>query len=533
MSMGIDGFVEVVADVVGGIAYGIGQTAVVVGTALGKSTIALAKMTARAATEVGSAIADSFREVAQIHKLMSEQRKKAREAYDKYTEEVKADEAKQKEYIEKLKNLINFDALSIGEEGRQKIDRQEGAKKIQVLNDVIDMQSQFERLRDLFFGLSEMGVELDCEYDFYAIKAEFAKKVNSGDFDFTALNEKIDLLFQAIRDFKTEDDKKDVVEFITAQIYKIENELDVPQLLCFSTELYEMLRVESEDAATSPEDALFEMERNIWQLAQLFFQIDYDFPEMGEVVALLNSVKTELLSDNSVATKLEWIETRYRCLMDTYRKICARDEEVIALKQRYNEAIALNYTLKEELSLELPVMDFHYATAERDIAALAAENEMLAQKLAEKQKQEYIRKTVREAMREMQFEYLCSQTKTTSSDQTVYEDIYHIENGNVVSVTFVNGRAYYSVSGVEIAGITASKKSIASSMEKMCSKSKELQDRLKSKGVIYTIDRRIEPREEYAHEIKLDNAPASVIERLRKAKLGKTQSPDSKEKKIG
>ena len=69
-------------------------------------------------------------------------------------------------------------------------------------------------------------------------------------------------------------------------------------------------------------------------------------------------------------------------------------------------------------------------------------------------------------------------------------------------------------------------------MEKMCSRSKELQDRLKSKGVSYTIDKRIEPNEEYAREIKLENASASVIERLRQEKQGKRQVATVKKKEI-
>ena len=532
MSVGIDGVVEVIADIVGGIAYGIGESAAVIGAAVGRGTVALAKMTAHAAEGIGSAFADSFREVAQMQKLMSEQRKKAEEAYEKYTETVKADEKKQKEFIEKLNSLINFEALGINDDGKKNINRLENAQKVQVLNEIVYMQNQCERLRDLFFGLSEMGVEFDCEYDFYAIKKEFIININDGNFDFGALNEKIDLLFKTIRDFQIAAENKDVVKFIAAQIYKIENELDRPQVLCFSTELYEMLRIERADGVVSPEDKLFEMENSVWQLAQLFFQIDYDFPEKNEILSLIASIKNELLSDHSVSTKLEWMETRYRCMMDTYKKICARDKEVIALKKRYNDAIALNYTLKEELALELPVMKFSYITAESDIAALAAENEKLVQELAEKQKQEYIRKTVRETMREMQFEFLCSQTKVTSSKQTVHEDVYHIENGNVVSVTFVNGRAYYSVSGVEIAGIPANNASVTKSMEKMCSRSKELQDRLKSKGVSYTIDKRIEPNEKYAREIKLENASASVIERLRQEKQGKRQVATVKKKEI-
>lgn len=533
MSVGIDGTVEVLADIVGGIAYGVGQAAAVIGVAVGKGAVALAKMTAHATAEVGSAFADSFREVAQLQKLMSEQNKKAKEAYKEYTEAVKAEENRQNEYIKRLNDLICFDALGIDDGGKEKINKQENAQKIKVLNEIIDMQNRFERLRDLFFGLSEMGVEFARENDFYAIKKAFAQSVNAGNFDFSVLNQKIDSLFQAIRDFQATAKNKDVVEFITTQIYKIENELDAPQLLCFSTELYEMLQIESEDDVASPEDELFEMEKNVWQLAQLFFQIDYDFPEKDEFISLLKAIKFELTTDHSVATKLQWCKDRYRCMMDTYKKICAREKEVIALKQRYNDAIALNYTLKEELGLELPVMDFRYKTAERDIAALTAENERLAQKLAEKQKQEYIRKAVRETMREMQFEYLCSQTKVTTSKQTVYEDIYHIENGNVVAVTFVNGRAYYSVSGVEIAGIPADKKSITRSMEKMCSSSKELQDRLKSKGVDYTIDRRIEPNEDYAHEIKLDNASASVTRRIREARQGRKPAASVKKKAIG
>lgn len=531
MSVGIDGAVEVIADVAGSIAYGIGSAAVAVGKAIGKGSIALAEMTARATKELGGAFAASFDEVAQLQKLRREQNEKEKKAYRDYLRAVEAERDKQAEFIRKLNGLVDYGALGIEKEGKEKIDRLDNARKIRVLNELTDMQGRFFRLRDLFFGLSEHGVESDIEYDFFEIKNEFANKVNGGDFDFGAIDERVEKLFDAIRGLKIADGNRGATEFVAAQFYKIENEWDTPQLLSFRTELYEMLRLEKEHAA-SDEDKLFDMENEVWQLAQLFDRIDHDFPEKREILDLIGSVKSELLSEHSAATKLSLVETRYRAMTDTYKKIRARDEEAIELKRRYNDAIALNYMLKKELGSELPVMDFRYETAESDISALSAENEALSRKLVEKQKHDYIRKTVRETMRELQFEYLCSQTKVTSSDRTVYEDVYHIDNGNVVSVTFVDGRAYYSVSGVRLAGIPEDKKSVKRSMEKMCAKSGELQERLAKKGVRYTIDRRIEPDEDYAREIELNDASASVIERLRREKLGKKQEKAVKRKTI-
>lgn len=536
MSSNINGSVEisddVIVGVVGVLAGGVAVAAVAVGAAL-MGAVALAKLAGRATQSIGESFKEVAEQTAQLEKLMAEQKRKEQEAFDRYSEEVKNNESKQKEFIAKLQSAINFKALDISEDGQKRIDRLDNAEKTQVLNGILDVQNQFDRLSELFYGLSELGLEVDCEFEFYSLKKEFAKSVSDGKYDFTELYKKIEALFLKIRGLQATADNKEAVEFVAKQFYKIDNILGKPQLMIFNSELYDMLCAEEKEGSVSQEEKLFEVEKNVLQLAQLFFQIDYNFPEKEEFLALLQSVKEELASADSVTTKLEWLKTRHRHMMDSYKKICARESKVLSLKQRYNEAIALNYLLKEELSMELPLMDFHYQTAEQDIASLTAENEALAQKLAERQKQNYIRKTVRETMREMQYEYLCSQKRVTSSNQTIFEDVYHIEDGNIVAVTFVDGKVNCSVSGVEIAGIPEDKESIVRSMKKVCSQSKELQERLAKKGISYSIDKRVEPSADNAREIKLTNASATTIERIRKEKLKRRPSATKKKKAIG
>ena len=122
-------------------------------------------------------------------------------------------------------------------------------------------------------------------------------------------------------------------------------------------------------------------------------------------------------------------------------------------------------------------------------------------------------------MKEMQFEYLCSQTAAIAGGETVETDVYHIENGNVVSVTFVKGRVCCSVSGVKIDGVAENKGSIVRTMKKFCSQSGQIRQKLRGKGVSLEFDEHIEPNERYAREISLKGASASATQIIRGAKL--------------
>ena len=527
MSAELDGIISFIGDLaVGAIAAtgalirGVGIGAARLGVAAYEGAVALTKMSIEAAKAVGSATADAFKEMHELQSIVTEEKRRQREAYDAYVNGLKADEKRRKQHIEKLEGMIAFESLGIEEAAKNKLRALADDEKIKVYNHLINLQSKFTDVGNIFFRLSDYGIESDSEYEFFKIKKQLAQNVNGGNYNFTETFTALDNLFSLLRALQNDVDNQDAVEFIAAQLFQIENEFDSPLLMNFYAELYDMLRM-PEEPSESAQDKLFAVEKEVLELVQLFRDFNYEFEEKEEFTNLLRSVKSIVISEDSAETKLKLVEMRYHRMIDIYKKVSARDSEILELKRLYNEAISLNYYLRESLSLPLPRLNFDYRTASAEIKRLSAENEELAKRTEEQNKREYIRKAIRETMKEMQFDYLCSETAATANNTAVSTDIYHIDNGNVVSVTLVNDRVCCSVSGVKLNGIPENKGAVVNSMHTFCSKRKAISQSLQSKGVAVEFDAPLEPDEKYAEEIALTDVSPSVIEKIRREKQGR------------
>lgn len=538
MSAELGGVVDLVAGiavgaaaVTGAVAKGVALGTVYLGKAAYHGAVALTKMSAQAAKAVGSTVAGAYNEMQELHKIVAEEKKRHREAYDAYVDSLEADEDRRKQYLKKLEGMVSFDALGIDKQSKNKLCKLADGEKIEIFNKLINLQGKFNDISNVFFGLADYGIEPECEYEFYIIKKKFAQNVKDGNYDFESIFEELEKLLSQIRNLQSGIDNAEAAKFITAQLFQIENELGSPILTEFNAELYQKLCM-PEKNAESAEEKLFAVEKDVLALVQLFSDFNYGFEECEEFSNLLNSVKGIITSEDSAETKLQLMDARYRRMIDIYKKVSMRHGEALELKRRYNEVISLNYNLREYLSMPLPQLDFEFKTASADISRIAAENAELAKLAAERQKSEYIRKFVRETMKEMQFEYICSQATERANGESIQTDVYHIEDGNVVSVTFVNGRVCCSVSGVKLAGIAENKGSVVSSMKKFCSKRGQIRQKLHDKGVSLEFDEHIEPNERYATEITLQNASAAATERIRGAKLKVRRPAGAKKKTI-
>lgn len=525
MSAELDGAIEFIGDLArgavaatGAAIRGVAAGVAFLGTAAFNGAAALAKMSVSAAKAVGETTAEAFKEMQELQKIVAEEKRRQREAYAEYVQSLEADKSRRNGYLKKLEGMVEYEALGIDGPAKDKISKLSERERIEVFNNLINLQSRFGDISNLFFRLSDFGVETECEYEFYKIKKQLEESVRDGNYNFDKIFGELDGLLSELRKLQTSAENAEVAEFIEAQLFQIENELGSPLLTEFCAELYEMLRLPKEESETDG-DRLFAVEKEVLRLAQLFSDFNYEFEEKAELKTLLSSIRAIVTSDDSAETKLKLLDRRYHRMSDVYQKVSVRHGEVLKLKERYNEAISVNYNLREYLSLALPQFAFDYRTAEAEIRRLNAENGELAKKAQEKQKREYVRKALRETMREMQFEYLCSQTAATASGEAVETDVFHIQDGNVVSVTLVKGRVCCSVSGVKLAGVAEDKGSVVNSMKKFCSKRRQLQEKLRERGVALEFDEEIEPDEIYAREITLKGASASATETIRKAKL--------------
>ncbi len=529
MSAELGGIVDVIGDVAGSTVDLLGAAIKGAASATFHGAAAIAKMSATAAQAVGETAVGAVKELCELNKIVCEEKKRQKDAYESYVKSVKRDEERRKQYLDKLERMVAFDALGIKEQNKKKLQLLSENEKIKVFNDLINIQSKFSEISNLFFGLSDRGVEADCEYEFYKIKKQFAENVNKGVYVFDGIFKNLENLIGQLRILRNTVKDEEAAQFVGVKLFDIENELGNPVYTGFSAELYESLR-QPREAVLTEEDRLLEVEKDVLEMAALFGGFNFEYQEKDEFQNLLNSIKKIILSDDGAETKLQFIDLRYRRLKNLYEKVRLAHEDAVELKRRYNNAVSLNYNLKEYLSLQLPQFEFDFAIAENQIASLSAENEELMKKAAERQKAEYIRKTVRETMKEMSFKYICSQSALTAGKVKVETDVYHIEDGNVVSVTFVNGKVRCSVSGVEFDGIPKDNKSIVKSMEKFCSKSEEIQRKLEQNGVVLDIEERIEPDERYAQEIKLKNVSASSVQIVKNAKLNRAR-PQAQAKK--
>ena len=135
-------------------------------------------------------------------------------------------------------------------------------------------------------------------------------------------------------------------------------------------------------------------------------------------------------------------------------------------------------------------------------------------------------------MIENELEYVTSK-ESSSAKYHIDQDIYHIDNGNVVAVTINdNGALNYYVSKVEIDGISNSEENTVASMNAFCEKYKNIEKKLKENGIQIKEKRRLEPDVKYVHTIEVDeDAKANIKNKIKKSHSSKTR--ELKKRHIG
>lgn len=119
MSAELGGIVDVIGDVAGSTVDLLGAAIKGAASATFHGAAAIAKMSATAAQAVGETAVGAVKELCELNKIVCEEKKRQKDAYESYVKSVKRDEERRKQYLDKLERMVAFDALGIKEQNKK------------------------------------------------------------------------------------------------------------------------------------------------------------------------------------------------------------------------------------------------------------------------------------------------------------------------------------------------------------------------------------------------------------------------------
>lgn len=510
-------------------------------TRLAGASLELGKELATSTVDMAKSLAGGFVNgigdtVNALKNLAVEEKKVYKEALNKYQESLTFDSKKTDEYIEKIVSderveefVVNKDAVL---ENLQKYDND---KKCEIVNNIFKCGVLVNNYKNALNELTDLEDNMELYKELEEIKHEITKIIKSGDFNSL---EKIDKIVVT----KIEELRKKVYELMnnencfdvekTNEIYlALSSDIGEAYLQVFNNELAELLeKTENNELATS--NMLLELKKQMVDYAFKLNNLEHiegveECQDMIEYV--YNTLNDETISDD---LKIERISIRVNALKDDYLKCELNNKKIFEVKQSYDRAKWLNVSYKKYLNMEVEEEQIDFNNLQKEIKKLENENKELYVKCEKKQRNEYVRKALREAMIENELEYIMSKSSDAGGNH-IDQDIFHIENGDVVTVTInEHGAMNYIVGNTDIDGIRNSDEQTVETMKKFCSMYKDIHKSLEEKGVIVEEKRRLEPSVKYVRDIVIDEESKEKIRKsIKKSKEGKSR--ELKRKHLG
>jgi hypothetical protein len=458
-----------------------------------------------------------------------EEKKQKRLAFDRYLENISLSETSKSTYIAKMLDSVNVDGNKLSEYATSRLQNQSFEMQSQILNQVLAFQTINENYKQLFYDFASEGIELPEEEVFYTAKEKAIKKLQSGDYGgFLSANEEFISMITKIKKtmlYLIEQKKIPNIEKTDALLFIIEHNLNEPFTEIFFNELTEIMLLPAKSETQEEEQKLLEIKKQIVEITDKLNGIINSI-QADAISSLVGSIKSIIFDEKlSTRTKIESIDIRRRALWDMYCKFKTENTRTLELKEKYDHNYIKYASAMKYLGLELVAYVFNPKTAKQDTNALQENYKKIEADVKKKQSMEYIRKTVRETLQSQKYTFVGTENVDVKNHKMI-RDIYHIENGNVVSVTIKdNNSVNYFVSGVKIQGVTENKPSVVKTMHKFCDSKKQIDEILLAKGVAINSKDKLDPSEMIATEIEIPNTVLlEKKEFLRKQRLGtKTQ----------
>lgn len=454
--------------------------------------------------------------------LLVEEKQVYQEALKKYEDSLLKDEKEKDKYVSKLANDKRVLKLQIE-------DIPFSSNKLEMMNAIFKCAVLIDKCETVFNELNK-GIEEYEELEKIKdmLKSEIEKQNYRGIASVSELlNKKYVSLREEIREIIDNKKTYDINKMESIYV-SLQEDIGEAYFSIFNNELEELL--ETEDNSLEKKNLLLELRKKMLEYASKLNNLEY----IDGVEECQNMIKFvyDTLNDNDISDdlKIERISIRVDALRDDYLKCESKNAEIFKLKERLDKTNWLNMSYKKYLNQEVITRKFNFNELEKEIMTLEKENKELYVLCEKKQKTEYIRMALKEAMIKNDLEYISSKA-IENGTKKIEQDVYHIEDGNVVTVTFDNDEMKCVVGSVSIDGIYNDENKALESMKKFCSKYDKIEEELENKGVIIEKTRRLAANVKYIHDVKLEDESKEIIKNKIKKSVNKRS--ELKRKRLG
>lgn len=543
------------------IGYEAAKTVAVVGyeTAkfTGKVAIGTAKVTAKVGLETGkfvgvtalgaaygmglgavesvTGIKDGIKE---LQTIALEEKRQLDKAQLVLFEHLNAHEAEKDKYIKDAIPALRLSELKLKPEVIYSAIKSAKMDELSGLNVLSYTSFMYHKFSETLVMLSDIDIPTDVvEQSFYETIEQVKAAIKNHNLDqLVSINQ---VLNQSIENLKSiydayKKEHKVVVEKLDGIFFMIENGLDLPLHTRFENELsYFLNNTFKNDLQEAKLSTILDLKKQILSMYMDISNLS-NGKDFDDLIKLIDSVHI-ILNDEalSVDTKIDMLQVRLKVLSHQYQDITKLHEETIIHKRSYDALYQKDSAYRLFLGIEPPVYAFNMMKPLESIKQLESDLNSLEKEVQVKREQIAFRRAIHDVMKDMQYAHITDADEMIG-DQSVYKDIYHIENGNVVTVSiFPNGELNYRVSAVETPGIPTDKADVVKTMHTFCHKAEDIREKLRKKGIMTTNNERLEPHIRYVNEIKLDSSvDIRKKEIIRKAKLGDIKYESLKKRAI-
>lgn len=524
--VGITGAIAIGAIALGGAAVMAG------GKMLGTNALHVAYSLGKGTLDTITGIHDALQEMKEI---AIEEKMQFEREHLRYLEAVEKNKEKKHEYLQKSIHYLMDQKLAVTDGEIQSCLEHSGQDSIKTLHTLMQGVYYLDKLSELSFMLTEENIDVTTQdLEVYQLKAQLEDAIKKHPNKINILIESLKAQLEQYKDiYQISKNQIIAINKIDQVFFNIEHRIDDPILLVWSNEIYDSLKNTLEtDQNEQKIHELIELKKVILSVYMDIANITgrHDFMDLKRLV---DSVHT-ILSDETLSldTKMQMIKVRKGVMLHEYKSMLEKYEKLIDMKRDYDTSYQILTSYQAFLKKALTTYHFVEDTAKQALDNLKHEILLLEPQVKEKEQNLMMRKKIHDVMLEMNYSHIVS-NDVTMGNMEVYQDIYHIEAGNVVTVSlFPHGELNYKVSGTEIPGIANNKQEVVKTMKTFCKDVKVIREKLKAKGILTENKELLEPHESYVTEIKLDGIPISKREIIRKAKLKTIASETLKSREI-
>lgn len=483
------------------------------------------KVAGRAVYAVGKSGVEISKELEEFFNAGKTEKEAYKTALNNYQNITVKNQENHKKYIAKLKKNISPEVFSLKDNWLNDINDDNS------LIDLIRLQTYILNIENIF-NLNSFDSALEDE--FYSLRENLEKNIGKKIINFSTYLEAFVNLLTAIKQEVSTKKYDNLCKNIDSIIFEVNNIVENPLIIIFYNELLDSLKnsQEKNQEIIDYDKELILRKNNISNIIKECSSISHPCQSLAEFNDLLFKVKEQLSNNNlSSKEKVKLCDMHYKWLCDSYIKIKLDYKWFEESKKRFdtlNDNYAKCLTV---LNRPLENVEFNFENPEESIHILENKIKAISQEAENESKVILTLKSIDSVMKRNGFRKITSKT-INIKNKTIHKEIYHLENGNIVSFFISPDSFKFSVSGVKIDGTEKDVYSINQSQVHMCELKKEINKMLKSYGIETSTKELIKPEIRFAAEIELEDVSYDQIEFLKSQKRKNTVS-QRQSKRIG